>query len=180
MRNLHDGYASKDMTTDDEDLVESAKAKAEFQREVFKVRDGRTLAADGTATALIAAAAGVATIANVFLRSVHAATLWLIGVLVCAAAAFVLGFIARRETPFRTDRLGAKLEKSAEVVSKIHGLRDVPPKIMYDEIFDTWHALTDSAEGREAMKRRWLGFTLLAVALEVVIFAVGVLVQGHV
>lgn len=174
------------MTTDDEgevshaDLVESAKAKAEFQREVFKVRDGRTLAADGTATALIAAAAGVATIANVFLRSGHAAHLWLVGVLVCAGLAFVLGFIARRETPFRTNEVRAKLEKSANVVSAIHQLRNVPPKVMYDKIFDTWHAMTDSAEHRGKIKRKWLGLTLLALALEVVIFAVGVFVQGHV
>ena len=82
---------------------------SEFQREIYKVRDGRIAADDVQASILAGSAAAVATISSAAIREANDSALWLIARVALAGLTAFVALFARREIPSRrglTEPLG--------------------------------------------------------------------------
>lgn len=156
-----------------DDRVIAAQARAEFQREVFATRNARIASADGTATALAATAAAIAAFAIGALANADAAWPWMVGVAVSAVLAVGVAIWSRLEIPFRTGTLKPLLDVSGKAVADVHSAEDHTAQEMHDRIFETWRAMTHSAQGRESVKRVLAWCVLVPIAVEVLVFGLG-------
>ena len=154
---------------------ESAKALSEFQREIYKVRDGRIAAADVQASILAGSAAAVATISSATIREANDAAWWLIAIVVLAGVTAFVALFARREIPNRRG-LTEPLDLARDEVKKVHSLKnsDVRPEGMYVQCFNAWYAMTESAERREHQKRTIYGAAVLFLTAELVVAAIAI------
>lgn len=159
-----DGYA---------DLVEAAKARAEFQREVYRTRDAKIAAADGTATALAATAAAIAAFGVGALVNANARWGWMLAVALLAVVGAATAIWSRAEIPVRTRKLAPLLDVSGKAVADVHAARGHTALDMQNRVFETWRAMTHSAQGREYIKRRLAWCVLIPIALEVLVFGIG-------
>jgi hypothetical protein len=139
---------------------EALKAKAEFQREIYHVADGRVASFDTQVGVIIAAAvavvgfgAGAATRGKVMPEL-------LIASFVVAAITAVLALSARQELPWRrfpgilSDMKKAAAEAKT-VVGKFHNRQQfTSAEDAYREVFKAWLALTTSIDTRRDVKRK--------------------------
>ena len=154
--------------------AEAAKARCEFQRDVFKSREGRISAADALTTVVTAAAAAVATVVTTVLREADGATPWILLVLALAAAAVFMSLLGRRETPVKLGKVRNALEASRAAVVAVHESKPSTPIAMYEQCFDAWLAMTTSAEAREKLKRAFYAASSIFLLAEVLLAALAI------
>jgi hypothetical protein len=67
------------------------------------------------------------------------------------------------------------LNVSGKAVADVHAAEDLTALEMHDRVFETWRAMTHSAQGRDSIKRRLAWLVLVPIACEVLFFALGML-----
>jgi hypothetical protein len=150
---------------------EALKAKAEFQREIYRVADGRVANFDTQVGVIIAAAVAVVGV------GAGAATRGKVlpGLLVASfAAAMITGVLAlsaRQELPWQRLPLLCGMKKAAReakaAVDEFHGKQQfASAEEAYREIFKTWLALTTSIDTRRDVKRRIYAAAVLWLFVE--------------
>lgn len=156
-------------------MAEAAKARCEFQRDLFKVRDGRIAAADNVGSVLAATAATIATVATAVLKDAERSAWWIVAVLGLAVLAVLMALLARRETPLKVGEVKRLLKKSEEAVKSLQQpIRSNSATAMYDNCFEAWLAVTKSAEERENQKRRVYSFATILLLIEVLVATLGI------
>lgn len=161
--------------TDTEPMAEAAKARSEFQRDLFRVRDGRIAAADNVGSVLAATAATIATVATAVLKDAERSTWWITAVLGLAVLAALTGLLARRETPLKVGEVRRLMKRSEEAVQLLHKpIRSRSATAMYDNCFNAWLAVTKSAEKREHQKRRIYALATILLLTEVLVATLGI------
>jgi hypothetical protein len=161
--------------SDKEPKQEAAKARCEFQRDLFKVRDGRITAADNVGSVLSATAATIATIATAVLKDAERSAWWIVAVLALAVLAVLMALLARRETPLRVGEVKRLMKRSEEAVRSLHQpIGSSSATAMYNNCFDAWLAVTQSAEQREKQKRRAYSAATMLLLIEVLVATLGI------
>lgn len=166
---------TKANNADQTSMTEAAKARCEFQRDIFKVRDGRIAAADNVGSVLAATAATIATIAAAVLKDAQKSNWWIVAVLGLAVLAVLMALLARRETPLKVGKVKRLMNNSQKAVEVIQCpvFLDSAAE-MYDKCFEAWLAVTKSAEQREYQKRRAYSLSTILVLIEVLVAALGI------
>jgi hypothetical protein len=161
--------------------TEAAQARAEFQRDVFKVRDARIATADAVGTTVTATAAAVATVAAAVLSDFDANAWWIVLVLAVALLTVLMSLLSRAEKPWpRPSDLNQRLSDAKNAVDAMHRADPCAgPEAMHRLAFDAWWALTYSAEGREKVKRRINLLAVLGLVTQVALAAVAMFVTAR-
>jgi hypothetical protein len=172
---MGEGQSAKSASVDPQSTWESAKVRSEFQREIYKVRDGRIAADDVQASILAGSAAAVATIGSAAIRDANDSALWLIAIVSLAGLTAFVALFARREIPSRRG-LTEPLDLARDEVQKVHSLKesDVSAVMVYEQCFNAWWAMTKSAERRENQKRTIYSAAVLLLMAELVVAAIAI------
>jgi hypothetical protein len=159
--------------TDNPPLWEAAKARSDFQCEIFKVRDGRIRSADTIGGVVAAAAATIATLAAGVLNQAGRSQ-WIIYVMLLGVVTVVIVVVARREAPLRIRKTKTTMDKAAEAVKAVQNADIFGSSIvLYQKCFEAWLAVTTSAETREKQKRHLDAVAVLMLAVETSVAAFG-------
>jgi hypothetical protein len=155
--------------------VEAAKARAEFQRDVFKVRDARIAAADGLGTTVTATATAIATVATAVLVNGGASMGWIVALIGMAFFTVLASLVSRAEKPWpRTQELSDRLLAAKAAVDAFHAASpNEGPEAMHNLAFNSWWALTYSAQGRERLKRKYNVLAVMGLFAEVAVAVLG-------
>jgi hypothetical protein len=152
--------------------VEALKAKAEFQRELYRVADARIGNFDTQVGVIIAATvavvgfgAGAATRGKVVPELLTASV-------AAAAVTALLALAARQELPWlwlpvlhRRMREAADNAKTA--VGSVHWKKHfTATESAYESIFDAWYALATSIEARRRVKQTLYALAILGLFVE--------------
>jgi len=152
--------------------LEKMKIAASFQRELFRINDGRLANTDAQAAILIAAAVAIATFTGGLIRTGEIHVLGLVGTGASAVLVTVLALSARRERPkFSEESKEMKRtgDKAAEEVDRMYNLaRDESQ----DDLatlraeFNAWYALSASIKARREVKSAWYVWAVVVLLLE--------------
>jgi hypothetical protein len=148
------------------------KARAEFQREIYRVADARVASFDtqlgviiAAAVALVGFGAGAATSREVTSSS-------LITAVAAAAVTALLALCARQELPWLwLPVLHARMKRAAweaeTAVGAIHaGGRPTAADDPYHEVFNAWYAVSKSIEARRKLKQAIYAMAVLGLFVE--------------
>jgi hypothetical protein len=159
-------------------MAEAAKARSEFQRDLFRVRDGRIAAADNVGSVLAATAATIATVATAVLKDAERSAWWIVAVLGLAVLSVLTALLARRETPLKIGKVRCLMKRSEEAVQLLHQpILSNSAAVMYDNCFQAWLAVTKSAEEREHQKRRIYSLATILLLIEVLVATLGLTIN---
>jgi hypothetical protein len=151
------------------DLAEARDAVTDFQRELYKVRDGRITAADNASSVLAVAAGTVATVAAGVLREATNSTPVVV-ILSLAALSIVVTTFGRREQPIFAGKVKCEGRKAEDAVRAVHDKAkdaSISRSDMLELCFDAWYWCHESANARESQKRVIYSVALVFFLVEV-------------
>jgi hypothetical protein len=157
-------------------MMDAINIAAAFQREIFRINEGRLAGTDAQAGILIAAAVAVATFTGGLVKSGDVDILGLVATGVLAVVVTVLALHARRERPWALRRsAAADMEatgaEAGQKVGEMYALaRDesfADPVVAARAEFDAWYALSASIKARRRVKTAWYVTAVAGLLLEV-------------
>jgi len=160
----------------DASQLDALNIAAAFQREIFRINEGRLAGTDAQAGILIAAAVAVATFTGGLVKSGAVDFPGLVATGLLAVVVTVLALHARRERPRALSRSAAEQMKTTgqeagEKVGEMYDLAKVPtfadPVAAARAEFDAWYALSASIKARRTVKVAWYVIAVVGLLLEV-------------
>jgi hypothetical protein len=152
--------------------LEGMKIAASFQRELFRINDGRLANTDAQAAILIAAAVAIATFTGGLVRTGEIHGLGLVGTGASAVLVTVLALYARRERPRFLGLSTAMKRTGDQAGDKVAKMYDLVQNGSLDDLktaraeFDAWYALSASIKARREVKSTWYVSAVVVLLLE--------------
>jgi hypothetical protein len=155
------------------------EAKAEFQRELYKIHDARVTSSDAQATVLVAASVAIAGFAISAWSRSDIQTGWLIAAQALGGLSILCALNARAVTPvgsksvppIRVRALAQALHEAESAVEKARAAQRLPDVQL--AILGAWSAMERSSFERKRAKDRAYVSTVAIVTLELACLGIG-------
>ncbi|MDQ1742070.1 MAG: hypothetical protein QOE23_409 [Pseudonocardiales bacterium] len=157
---IEDQLASSCAEIPDDELIDTLRNAAAFQRDLFRIEDGRLAGTDSQAAILIAAAVAIVTFTGGLVKAGHVRTSGLIATAILAILVAIVALYARRERPKAIGGAAREMrstgERAAQAVEAMYNLVNdltlTNSKSVARAEYDSWYALSKSLIARRRVK----------------------------